>query len=79
MKQKSKNAITLTGNFNRSISRFRPVAFSVRFLRNRLRCFDAFSFAGDLNASAPDEDDSSPGATPSANSTVLRATLEIGI
>lgn len=63
-----------SGNFNRSINRFLPVALSVRFLRSRFRCFDAVIFAGDLSASAPEEDDSSPGATPSAKRTVLRAT-----
>lgn len=67
---------SISGSFNLSIRRFRPVALSVRFRRSFLRCLEAVNFAGDLNASAPDDDDSSPGATPSAKRTVFLATHE---
>lgn len=65
-----------SGNFNRSINRFLPVAFKVRFRRSFLRVLEAEIFAGDRSASAPDDEDSSPGATPSANRTFFLATHE---
>lgn len=65
----------LTGNFNLSIKRFFPVALSVRFRRSFLRILEAVILAGERSASAPEEDDSSPGATPSANITDFLATL----
>lgn len=66
----------ISGSFNRSINRFLPVAFSVRFRRSFLRVLEAAILAGDRRASAPDDDDSSPGATPSANRTFFLATHE---
>lgn len=65
-----------SGSFNRSINRFRPVAFNVRFRRSFLRVLEAAILAGERSASAPDEEDSSPGATPSANRTFFLATHE---